>query len=862
MAKDVKFNIKLTIDGKQQIVEASTNVKGFAEQLAIAQTKGNRLRDSLLKFNGIANAFSNLSSGLQQLTGVAQTYIDANKVQVEAETKLTTVMRERLGATDAEIQSIKELTAAQQQLGVIGDEVQLMGAQQLATFLSQKSSLDVLIPAMNNLLAQQKGLNATGQDAVNVGNMIGKVMQGQVGALTRAGITFTEAQKEVIKYGNETERAAALAEVITANVGQMNAELAKTDAGAAKQAANALGDMQEKWGSFIAKYEKDIVVFSQGMMAISASMNVIQGLRGAVSALGAVFGGLVGLSKKAVAGVKALAVGMKTLAASSRAAGLAIKGALISSGIGIAIVAITTAIGALTNKLDDASAAVEDLKEADDAYVQAAGQAQVEMDGEVSKLGALIKSHGDAAEAVNHLNEKYGDYFGTCNTAQGWYDKLISKSKEYVTQIGLEAKARVLGEKMAEAAAKKALAEQKKEEMERTGPVQRRKNSWTYTLVDTKEYAAVKEEISLYEDESAQLQKEADLIAAAMAKVTASLKDAGSGSDGTSGGHTPLSTTVKSAEQAKSATTELNTELDVSKLTWRELETQIRAVDNAMKDTLDPQKWEQLRAYRKELSTQQGKVGALAGIGGEASPDLFRDDAGVIRVKPVLDDNDFIQAMERLGKTWGDNAFSTMREQLGQLTEGMTEYGDAAKQAQGKQAGMSEGIASMTGLMSQLGQAVGGEAGQWLQWGANLTSAIAQAIPMIGQLAAAKNAETNENVQSMAAKAGDSVAGVPFVGPVLAVAAIASVLAAMLAIPKFAKGGIAYGPTLGLFGEYAGAGHNPEVVAPLDRLRSMLHPAGFGGTVRFEVRGRSLVGVMGNETRVASKSGRRTGIKI
>ncbi|MDE6702114.1 MAG: hypothetical protein K2K00_00370, partial [Muribaculaceae bacterium] len=49
---------------------------------------------------------------------------------------------------DAEIQSIKDLCSAQQQLGAIGDEVQLAGAQKLATFLSEKNSLAALIPVM------------------------------------------------------------------------------------------------------------------------------------------------------------------------------------------------------------------------------------------------------------------------------------------------------------------------------------------------------------------------------------------------------------------------------------------------------------------------------------------------------------------------------------------------------------------------------------------------------------------------------------------------------------------------------------------------------------------------------------------
>jgi hypothetical protein len=49
------------------------------------------------------------------------------------------------------------------------------------------------------------------------------------------------------------------------------------------------------------------------------------------------------------------------------------------------------------------------------------------------------------------------------------------------------------------------------------------------------------------------------------------------------------------------------------------------------------------------------------------------------------------------------------------------------------------------------------------------------------------------------------------------VAAIAST-----PIPKFADGGIVSGPTMGLMGEYQGARTNPEVIAPLDKLKGMM----------------------------------------
>jgi hypothetical protein len=54
----------------------------------------------------------------------------------------------------------------------------------------------------------------------------------------------------------------------------------------------------------------------------------------------------------------------------------------------------------------------------------------------------------------------------------------------------------------------------------------------------------------------------------------------------------------------------------------------------------------------------------------------------------------------------------------------------------------------------------------------------------------------------------------------------------------FADGGIVSGPTMGLIGEYPGAQNNPEVIAPLDKLKSMI---GGGGGGTFVLRGQDLL---------------------
>ncbi|MCH5690101.1 hypothetical protein LWM68_41260 [Niabella sp. W65] len=70
----------------------------------------------------------------------------------------------------------------------------------------------------------------------------------------------------------------------------------------------------------------------------------------------------------------------------------------------------------------------------------------------------------------------------------------------------------------------------------------------------------------------------------------------------------------------------------------------------------------------------------------------------------------------------------------------------------------------------------------------------------------------------------------------------------------FADGGVVYGPTNALIGEYAGASSNPEVVAPLDRLKDII---GGGNNVNitgeFVMRGRDMAVVLERETKYRNR---------
>ena len=70
MAKQVNFNIKLNIDGKEHLVTVTKDTKLLASEFGVAKSKADELRTSVLHFNQLSQSFHNLQNGLQSVTNV------------------------------------------------------------------------------------------------------------------------------------------------------------------------------------------------------------------------------------------------------------------------------------------------------------------------------------------------------------------------------------------------------------------------------------------------------------------------------------------------------------------------------------------------------------------------------------------------------------------------------------------------------------------------------------------------------------------------------------------------------------------------------------------------------------------------
>ena len=761
----VEYKIKLTSAGTESVDKLKQVLGEIGGSIESITNGSDKLKVSLLNFNQAVIAIQNVASALGQVSSAISGMTQFYAAQVEAETKLQTVMRNTMNASDAEVQSIKDLCSAQQELGVIGDEVQLAGVQELATYASKKSSLETLIPVMNDMIAQQYGFNATQESAVNIATMMGKVFAGQTSALSRYGYTFSEAQEQILKFGTEEEKAATLAEVVRQSVGGVNAELAKTDSGRMVQLNNTIGDMKEQVGQLLLPFESFLTQAAEMGMAASGIIQLAQAINA------------TGIATKAWTAAQWL-----------------LNAALDANPIGIVVMALGALVGALIYAYNHS----EDFRRIVNLLWEAFKDFTMLLSGIVRKwLEKVITQFREASQAVMQFSR----WLASTEVFQA-----IAKWAKWIYELVIKSIEKAIG-------AIRTLID----------TFRRLFNlpSWGHSVADD-------------------LKGPLDAIDALNQKMrdAADAKRALIGGGG-GGGVTPSGGSGKGGGKSdKDGKKQYNPEtLGWYKQQIAELQEKQQAADE--------QHAMQLQKQISLLKTQLAMREAL--IESENKP-LKRTGPMPWEKQRILKDGSKDGPKLNLPLKFDPGELKRVSREIKERMEKMFPEAEYYKK-------VSKGLNGVADVMGNLGRAVGGTAGAWLEWGQNVLQAIASAIPQILSLVAAQKAQGIASTFAAGTGAAASVSAIPVVGPVLAIAAVASVLAALASIPKYAEGGLAYGKTLGIFGEYANASTNPEVVAPLSKLRDLIEPAGgTGGEVVFHIAGRDLVGVLNKRSQVSRRT--------
>ena len=865
MAGKSTISITFKLDGdSKSFKDLARDADGLKKVITSTLSEAEQLKGSAINFAALATGIDAAQRSFNQLQAGLQDLADAYAVQEMAETKLSTIMRQRMGATDKEIQSIKELASAQQEIGVIGDEVQLSGAQQVATFLKEKDSLETLLPAINNLLAQQKGLSATTGDAVQIGNLMGKAMMGQVDALKRVGISFSEAEANVIKYGTEQEKAAMLAQVIQNNVGDMNAELAKTDSGKQQQLVNTLGDMKEELGAMVNGALPFVTIAAQTSTALAGVTTLVAGVKTLSVTLyasaKAFLASTVAMVKNKGAAL-AVAAAQKVVSVAT-AAWTAVQKVLnfvlTANPIGIVI----TAIGALVAAIIYAYNNCESFRKI------------------VDKVWEAIKPLATAI--MNGLAKAFAWLVEKCKEAWEWLKNILGLGNKKV-----EVAVKVTKPK---AAPKIDLAETQKKYANQPGKPKPTGGRATTPKVEVPKFDANATTLKAISDNIDILRKKLQ---------TASVEEAATINQQIAGWQEKADAIENAGKAAE----------DNSPL-WKEDATTLKEIgDNIsiLQEKLQTASKEEAATINQQIDAWNAKADAIknAGKAVDSGP-LWKEDA-----KTLKDINDNISILTDQLQTATIDEAAAINKQIDAWNAKADAIKNAGKEAEKTSVSVSKslqdgwsGIKNIASSVEGITDALKGNGSAWqivvgiidgfigLYNGIQtvvgiinlLTGASAAHAATKGVEAAAETTEATVRGTTAATNAASSAAiitankleaaswkelaaaeymaahaYIPFAGFGIAMGFTTAMLAAVTAagIPMLADGGVASGPTLAMVGEYAGANSNPEVIAPLDKLRGLLAEPGSGidlGKVEFKIRGRELVGIIAKENNHTKRS--------
>ena len=451
MAK-ADIQIVLQADGKP-IDAIIKSTEGLQEAMKKALEESTKLKPSLVNAAATASLFQTLKSAVGSLQGVFSSYTQAFEAAAVANTKLKTIMEQRMNATAEDVKGVKDVISAQKELGVVSGSVQVAGAQQIGTFATQASTLRALVPAMNNLLAQQKGVNATQEDAVAIGNIFGKALTGQASALRRVGITFSAAEEKMLKHGTESERAALLARIITNNVGEMNKKLAETPTGQMKQLQMTIGGIKAKIGEALVGFGPFLAAASQ-VSTITASFGQ---LKTVVSGVGASLANFLSTTKASILALYAEAgaagttsTAMRVLTAAKLAAVSAAKKlyALMAANVWVVAIAAVAALAYAIYKFSSAnSEAARRQAETNEAFGVAAAAASKEESKLNELFAALNKAkQGTAAyaQAKNSIMNQYGEYIRQIEAEHGKIKNLSDAYELLREKVVAAARARAM----------------------------------------------------------------------------------------------------------------------------------------------------------------------------------------------------------------------------------------------------------------------------------------------------------------------------------------------------------------------------------------------------------------------------------
>lgn len=615
--KSAKASVGGITDLGETVKVTSTVIKNYGLAWDAAESVQDKIQ--LTAKNGVTS-FEQLAQALPRVTANASTLgVSVDELLASFATltgvsgNTNEVATQMAAIFTAMVKPSSEATEMAEKMGIEFNAASIKAAGGLRNFLTQLDASVKEYAAANGVLEQQVYAKLFGSAE-------------SLRALTPLTNQLAE------KFSENVDAMANSAGTINAAYNEMSS----TGSATTQMLKNQLGAITDVVAGFVGGAMPILSFTSQlGITAMSITslvktlkaLNIQQGILTLRSKAGGAAMLLFGLNaSRSAAFTRVFSAALKSGAYSATAFKIALKGLMITTVVGAAIVAVTSVIEYFANKTDEATDKTNEFSEAEDAYKNAAASTKVELDKEIKALGDLITAKKDTTEAVNHLNAVYGDLFGSHKTASEWYDTLTRKSQIYVKQIGYEAQAKVLATKLAEKQIELEDNYAKRRELWKAGGAQkttkrtitnRSTGGDSYEVVtteDTKEYADLKDSARGLIPEIQSLQRQLGIAQKHMADCSKQM----------------------AAVDAKMGHN--NKTVKVSAMTYQQVADAIEKTEKKLKNTTDSKEIAKLKAYNTELHNRKKLLDKSLGF------NTFKGNkSGGKKNKPVADPKTYEQ---------------------------------------------------------------------------------------------------------------------------------------------------------------------------------------------------------------------------
>jgi TP901 family phage tail tape measure protein len=448
LQKSAKASIGGVADLGETVKVTSTIIKNYGLQWDAAESVQDKIqltaKNGVTSFEQLAQALPRVTSNaatlgvsIDELLATFATLTGVSGNTAEVSTQLAAIFT-------ALVKPSSEASKMAQQMGIEFDAAAIKAAGGMRNFLTSLDKDVKAYAAKSGMLEQEiygklfgsaESLRAlgplTGQLAAKFGENV-DAMKGSAGTIDDA-------------FGKVANSGAASFQMMKNAIGEFTDIIASSMSGILPYL---------NIGSQIGNSVVAVLVLTRAWQTFGVTQTIIKSKIIATNAASLVWNAT---SVRMNALVQVCSASFRGAAVSATTLKLAIQGLLVSTGVGIAIVALTEAISYLMSSSDKAANSTKELSEAElaaqSARQQEAQQIKAvysELDVNISKLKNFKGSKEEEKRIVGEMNQTYGETMGYYSTVSQWYTALMGNSKAYCSQMINEIRIRDLANKAAD----------------------------------------------------------------------------------------------------------------------------------------------------------------------------------------------------------------------------------------------------------------------------------------------------------------------------------------------------------------------------------------------------------------------------